>query len=231
MFSRVTASLPVADGACFPSPLPTHEAWVHSLPMMYLSSSPTEEGGLLQSLMAKPQPEVLLAELAVTSLIAAAYYLHQQRPRGWARRDLVEVRKSPIAGMGLFAKQRIPSRTVIGGYPGVLRTPTDMANKALAAPGAKQYAFVTSSGMYLDPTDEQGLGPSARPGPSLPWPFKIQADMAYANEPPPGSKGTTCFVEDGRDETELVFVANRDIEAGEELYIDYGSTYDRSGYV
>ncbi|MEW5297712.1 MAG: hypothetical protein WDW36_000898 [Sanguina aurantia] len=43
--------------------------------------------------------------------------------------------------------------------------------------------------------------------------------------------GTNVCVEDGQDAADLLFVASRDIYAGEELFIDYGSAYDRSGYV
>lgn len=54
--------------------------------------------------------------------------------------------------------------------------------------------------------------------------------LSYANEPPRGAGGTNVFVEDGSEPTELLFVANRDIVAGEEIFIDYGVTYDRSSY-
>jgi len=36
--------------------------------------------------------------------------------------------------------------------------------------------------------------------------------------------------DDTTDASGLCFVANRDIEAGEELFIDYGVSYDRRGY-
>ena len=45
-----------------------------------------------------------------------------------------------------------------------------------------------------------------------------------------GSGGTNCFVEDGDSPGDLLFVASRDIGVGEEVYIDYGRWYDRSGY-
>ncbi len=46
-----------------------------------------------------------------------------------------------------------------------------------------------------------------------------------------GTSGTNCAVEDDAGDSEgLVFVAQRDISAGEELLIDYGFDYDRSGY-
>ncbi len=123
----------------------------------------------------------------------------------------------------------IPRGTALGAYPGRVRTSDEMQRKALAAPLAKQYAFRTSDGRYLDPTDAQGQ-PSARPAPGWPWLLATPPLLAYANEPPRGAGGTNVFVEDGATPELLLFVANRDIGAGEEVFIDYGLTYDRSDY-
>lgn len=81
----------------------------------------------------------------------------------------------------------------------------------------------------MDPTDLTGQ-PSPWPLPGAPWPLPTTTLLAYANEPPTGTRGTNAFVEDGADVWELLFVANRDIAAGEEIFIDYGTTYDRSRY-
>ena len=62
------------------------------------------------------------------------------------------------------------------------------------------------------------------------WPIPIDPTMAYVNEPPTGGTGPNLTVMNGSDVTELLFAATRDILAGEELYIDYGSVYDRTGY-
>lgn len=93
-------------------------------------------------------------------------------------------------------------------------------------------AAVAGDGRFLDPTDESGQ-PSAWPAPGPPWPWPVDVTLSYVNEPPKGpagAGGTNCFVEDGASPGELLFVANRTIAPGEELYIDYGLNYDRSSY-
>ena len=91
-------------------------------------------------------------------------------------------------------------------------------------------------GLYLDPTGPCGSAPCAYPSPGSWWPLPIQTELAFVNEPPPGSSspgraGPNCRVEDGAsDEAELLFVTSRDVGVGEELTIDYGMHYDRSGY-
>ena len=88
-------------------------------------------------------------------------------------------------------------------------------------------------GIYLDPTSDCGTLPSPFPSPGTWWPFPVAVELAYANEPAPGSVrgGPNCTVEDGdQADAELLFVVARDIAAGEEILIDYGQHYDRSGY-
>lgn len=99
------------------------------------------------------------------------------------------------------------------------------------APACKGYTFHTSGGSYLDPTDSRGK-PSRHPrsstGFSLPW-LPIDPLLAYVNEPPPG-RLTNVSVVDGADDLELVFVVTADVAAGEEIFVDYGLTFDRSSY-
>jgi hypothetical protein len=85
------------------------------------------------------------------------------------------------------------------------------------------------AGVYLDPTDSSGR-PSSYPSPGSPWPFPIDERLAYANEPLPGSSGTNCSVELGAAPVDMLFVTTCDIAAGQEVFIDYGSCYNRSGY-
>lgn len=56
-----------------------------------------------------------------------AYFAYEKRPRGSARDDLVEMRKStiPAANFGAFSKKFIPAGTVVGRYPGYLRSMDD----------------------------------------------------------------------------------------------------------
>lgn len=55
---------------------------------------------------------------------ALGLYTYETRPRGWAQSDLIEVRRSTIqsANLGVFCKKFIAEGTVIGAFPGFLRT-------------------------------------------------------------------------------------------------------------
>ncbi len=191
------------------------------------------------------------AEAAVAAVALLAARAYRDRPRGWARADLLVLSKSPVAGIGLFARCEIPEGTVLGCYPGRPRTEAEMMAKAATAPGTRQYVFSTGlsvmfllmyltllmprpqlegKGIYLDPTGSDGTQPVEYPSPGPWWPLSIQIELAYANEPLAGSSGPNCQVEDGSDEADLLFVASRDIRAGGEVLIDYGTHYDRSGY-
>ncbi|KXZ47598.1 hypothetical protein GPECTOR_34g757 [Gonium pectorale] len=183
---------------------------------------------LLPSTLAQ-QMQVAAWELLAATVAAAALAAYKARPRGWSRTDLLEVRASPIAGRGVFARAPIPARTVLGSYPGRLRSGAEMLVKCQDAPLAASYAFRTGDGRFLDPTDASGQ-PSPYPQPGWPWPLPIDVTLAFVNEPPKGSPGTNASVEDGSGPDELLFVAATDVPQGAELFIDYGITYDRSGY-
>jgi hypothetical protein len=136
----------------------------------------------------------------------------------------------PGAGRGVFARQAIPANTVLGEYPGRPRSDIEMAAKCIFAPMARQYCFLSST-VLLDPTDDTGV-PSRRPSPGLWWPFEVDITLSLVNEPPKNaSLGiNVCVEDDPNDPDGLIFVADREIMAGEELFIDYGRDYDRSGY-
>lgn len=86
-------------------------------------------------------PQLLLPELAVAAAAAYMAAAWPDRPRGWARAELLRVAPSTVAGMGVFAAQRIEAGTVLGAYPGRPRSPQAMAAKLEAAPGAASYCF------------------------------------------------------------------------------------------
>ncbi|GLC36689.1 hypothetical protein PLESTB_000130700 [Pleodorina starrii] len=180
-------------------------------------------GGLTQQL------QLAAWELLAAAVAAAAMAAYQSRPYGWSRRDLLEVRQSNIAGRGVFARAPIPAGTVLGSYPGRLRSAAEMVAKCEVAPLAASYAFRTGDGRFLDPTDVSGQ-PSPYPQPGWPWPLPTDVVLSYVNEPPKGSPGTNASVEDGPQAGELLFLAATDIPPGAEVLIDYGVTYDRSGY-
>ena len=55
------------------------------------------------------------------------YLAYEKRPRGSARDDLIEKRKSTVKGanLGAFSMKFIPKGTIVGRYPGFLRSMTD----------------------------------------------------------------------------------------------------------
>lgn len=175
-------------------------------------------------------PRTIILQSFISSVGAYVAAVWPTRPRGWARKDLLQVEQSPVAGKGVFAVAPIPSGTVLGGYPGRLRTIEQMRTKCKKAPNAEYYCFKNQYGRFLDPTDEEGnVTPAPKPG--LPW-LPINVTLAYVNEPPLGGKGTNATViDDPKDAEGLIFVAQRDIDQGEEIFIDYFTDYDRSNYV
>jgi hypothetical protein len=56
-----------------------------------------------------------------------AYFQYEKRPRGSARDDLVEIRKSNLPGgsLGVFSKKYIAEGTEIGVFPGYLLSTED----------------------------------------------------------------------------------------------------------
>jgi hypothetical protein len=67
-------------------------------------------------------------------------------------------------------------------------------------------------------------------GPGPPWPLPVDPTMAFVNEPSAGGSGCNARVEDGGGPRQVHFVAAVDIAAGKEIFIDYGTSYDRSSY-
>ena len=56
-----------------------------------------------------------------------AYFAYERRPRGSARDDLIEIRKSksPGGNLGVFSKKYIAEGTELGTFPGFLVSSTD----------------------------------------------------------------------------------------------------------
>lgn len=175
-------------------------------------------------------PVVQYLEVALAAIAGYAAGVWPNRPRGWCRKDLVEVGNSTVQGRGIFARKFIPERTVLGAYPGRLRSAHEMALKIETAPLSGQYCFRNKHNQLLDPTDWSGR-PSSTPAPGLPW-LPIDPLLSYANEPPKGSTGVNVTVEDDpNDDYGLVFVTTRAISEGAEIFVDYGINYDRSTYL
>eukprot|EP00891_Asterochloris_glomerata_P000570 jgi/Astpho2/570/Aster-04425 len=172
--------------------------------------------------------QIFLMKVAASAVISALVVAWHDRPRGWCSKDLVQVKDSYVAGKGVFACKDIPKGTRIGAYPGRPRSVPQILIKAETAPAAKGFVFHTSTGQLLDPTDSTG-SPSERPQPGMPWLWSVDHTLAFVNEPPPG-RSTNVEVGRGNSKLDLPFIASRDIEKGEELFIDYGGQYDRTSY-
>ena len=172
--------------------------------------------------------DFLVVQNLLIIVFGTGYLLYEGRPRGSAREELLEIRRSTVTGanLGVFASKLIPQGTVIGAFPGYVKN-TDDALKSKsgdkAKQQAKQYMWALSDDVVLDPTNEQGvlelqisLGP-----------FKVDTMMARINEPP---RNGDCNVYTSTQGTIVQVIAERDIFSNEELFMDYGQTFDRTAY-
>lgn len=181
------------------------------------------------------------------------FVLYCDRPRGgptdMCQRNC-EVGPStigPNAGLGLFAKTDLPKGTVLGTYPGVVLPITaHSATKLKAFPQCEGYTWRFSDNKYvIDPTDPCGniqdycVGGSSSQFGSV-WLFHetpigkivappVSTTLCRINEPPIGKTTNVQTVEDA-DQRTVTFELERDVIAGDELFIDYGLYYDRSNY-
>jgi hypothetical protein len=171
------------------------------------------------------------------------------RPRGGllVPESVLQIKQSmvPGAGLGLYLTQDLPAGTVLGNYPGVV---LPLAQHAIStklryqAPHSDAYIWRFGDNQFvIDPTDPQGiLQDSCRGGnPSTPLSVGIFATilpfvvvptaLCRINEPPKG-KDVNVVTEEDVVSRKVTFLLERDCCAGEELYIDYGLSYDRSHY-
>jgi len=158
------------------------------------------------------------------------------RPRGWVASDAqLVVRESgiPNAGRGVFTNIALPKGYILGAYPGrvrlrgVLDTKKDEYCWFCFLPNFESRSCVR----ILDPTDAQGqLCEPLHWIDALPIPaLSVNTTLAVINEPASRLRGASNVVVDVQ-ELDVLFIAGRDIEAGEELFVDYGPCYDRAGY-
>eukprot|EP00607_Mallomonas_marina_P002112 CAMPEP_0182432854 /NCGR_PEP_ID=MMETSP1167-20130531/59344_1 /TAXON_ID=2988 /ORGANISM="Mallomonas Sp, Strain CCMP3275" /LENGTH=585 /DNA_ID=CAMNT_0024620863 /DNA_START=48 /DNA_END=1802 /DNA_ORIENTATION=+ len=179
---------------------------------------------------------------AVVFLAGVSYILWERRPKGSAKSELIAIKKSniPNANLGVFAAKIIPKGTVIGEFPGALKSMDDaLASKSdnKARQAAQQYIWAISDDLVLDPTDKNGALDL-----ELTYLFglyKIDTAMARINEPrmlpnkqQNGNKSYDCnvFTRIEKGSTRVEIIAERDIYVDEELLMDYGNRYDRTLY-
>ena len=178
----------------------------------------------------------------LASYVGCVTYL--DRPRGDIRSSLstTVVKPSHVSGLGLFAASDFSKDTILGTYPGVLRPIEKYVHGKLQQyPESSVYVWrFTDNKMVIDPTDEFGRLKSVCLGGSSDWfgsyfmfqrfqLFGKDTRLARINEPPISGDCNIYVMEDIRERT-ITFVTSRQILSGEEFYVDYGKTYDRSYY-
>lgn len=153
--------------------------------------------------------------------------VYQERPRGWVNEQLVEAAPStlgPQAGRGLFALVDIPKGTVIGSYPGSIIPKSAWVSRKTGEEAvvlASRYAWTLADGTsVIDPTLPNGELPETLV--ALGGLIRKPTLLALVNEPPVGVDVNLVPV---ITDTSVEFVAaERDIFAGEELWIDCESS-------
>ena len=198
-----------------------------------------------------PFNEELAEFLTQTFSVAATYVgcvIYFDQPRGElfpSFKSALIVKPSRIenAGLGLFSTVDIPKDTVLGTYPGVL-CPIEkyIQGKLQDYPQSSEYIWrFSDNAMAIDPTNEFGVLEDVCYGGSSDWigshlilktvgTFLGRKTMlARTNEPPPTGDCNVNIVEDLQ-QRKITFVTSSDVSSGEELYVDYGTTYDRSTY-
>jgi hypothetical protein len=154
----------------------------------------------------------------------------------------------PGAGLGLFVTQSMPKGTFLGTYPGVVIPlgQHSASSKIRDCPDCASYIWrFTDNQFIIDPTNHNDgtLGmvcKGGNPSQLLSVTFfdilsvlglwrGVPTALCRINEPPKGRDVNVVTEEDLETRT-VTFALERDVFAGEELHIDYGLTYDRSGY-
>lgn len=168
------------------------------------------------------------------------------RPRGGLLIDSqqLEVKTStvPGAGLGVFTTQTIREGTVLGTYPGVVIPLNQNLEKLRRYPQCEGYIWRFSDNKFvIDPTNSEGeIESFCRGGnPSMPLSslffdsilsfIRVPTTLCRINEPPKG-RDVNVVTDEDRDSRKVTFILERDVYEGEELFIDYGLSYDRSMY-
>ena len=214
----------------------------------------TVGGRLVSSSASSPSgaiPESILWVIRVTSALLSYIGLiaYVDRPQGGALRvnpeTEIDIQSSsvPGAGLGLFAKTKLRKGTILGTYPGVL-LPITQRNliKVQRYPQCEAYIWRFSDNAFiLDPTNTVGELESTCRGGSLSWPgsswlfttplfqsilFRggVPTTLCRINEPPIGKDVNVITEEDVKTRT-VTFLLERDVQEGEEFFIDYGTYF------
>jgi hypothetical protein len=168
------------------------------------------------------------------------------RPRGklFVDPSCLEMKESqvPGAGLGLFVTQTLRKGTILGTYPGVVVPLPQNLEKLRTYPQCEGYTWRFSDNQFvIDPTNPEGNIETVCLGGTLGMPLSIPlfqtvlrfvqvpTTLCRINEPPKGRDVNVVTDEDLKART-VTFTVERDVYEGEELFIDYGLSYDRSKY-
>lgn len=191
-----------------------------------------------------PELWAIRAASAVTTYFG--FVTTVDRPRGKLLVDprCLAVKPSLVlgAGLGCYAATTMRKGTQLGTYPGVVIPLTQNLDKLQAYPQCEGYIWRFSDNKFvIDPTNRVGeIENNCQGGnPSMllsQWFFnsilsfvQVPTTLCRINEPPKGRDVNVVTSED-RDSRTVTFSLERDVYEGEELYIDYGLSYDRSMY-
>lgn len=156
------------------------------------------------------------------------------RPQGTllVNQNCIQVRPSAVAGLGLFATADMPAGTVLGTYPGMVVSLNDrrIQQKAYQYPYCQTYMWrFSDNSALIDPTNAVGDLEDYCTSTTAPFLFRNPTTLCRINEPPLG-RDVNVVTEENRDQRIVVLRLERNVMAGEELFMDYGPQYDRSGY-
>ena len=159
----------------------------------------------------------------------------------------LQVRPSNVegAGLGLFVASNsdiIRKGTILGSYPGIVVELQPHTTKLRSFPQCEAYIWRFSDNKYvIDPTNSNGILDNTCVGgnPSSflsEWFFQtiasgggVSTALCRINEPPRGFDVNVITTENIQDRT-VTFEVERDVYPNEELFIDYGLSYDRTMY-
>lgn len=200
---------------------------------------------LPSSLALQDEMTLWAIRVASASLSYVGFVTYLDRPRGILNvGQEVAIRPStvPGAGLGLFATMAMPKHTVLGTYPGVVLPLSQNLNKLRMYPSCEGYIWRFSDNRFvIDPTNAVGVLDTVCYGgnPSLPGStvlfqtlfqsMTVPTTLCRINEPPRG-KDVNVVTEEDQSRRCVTFLLERDVYPGEELFIDYGLSYDRSIY-
>jgi hypothetical protein len=191
-----------------------------------------------------------LAGTASATLTYLSLLFAYDRPRGriylpgFENSLVVKPSQVPNGGLGLHANRYMAGGTILGTYPGVLRPARSFYDgKCVRFPNAVSYSWrFTDDAYVIDPTDDMGEmrdvclgGGSGAPLSTLLFSTLFRfggtsTALCRINEPPIGAGGCSVSAREDLDRREVTFSLVRDVVPGQELYLDYGPGYDRSGY-